>query len=290
MMRYIDARTGTVVSEGKCHDGSKASRAVFCGETGLVFSTGFSRMSERQYALWNPADLSKPYTLEMIDTGSGVLFPQYDEDINVVFVAGKGDGNIRYYEVEKTESGGKCYFLSDYKSSAPQRGIAWMPKLALNVNNCEIARAMKLHPKGLVEPISFTVPRKSTLFQEDIYPPTRVHEPSMSIADWVGGANNPPKKVDMKEFFVPESRTSGAAATKGLAPKKGGLSSGLKSSKPAAAAKPAPAAAAASSGGGSSGEVAELKAVIAAKDAEIKELKKFIATLEIKLREVEGSS
>lgn len=36
---------------------------------------------------------------ENIDTSSGVLMPFYDSDLGILYLAGKGDGNIRYYEV-----------------------------------------------------------------------------------------------------------------------------------------------------------------------------------------------
>ena len=35
------------------HEGAKAQRVVFCHKDECLFSTGFSRMSERQYALWH---------------------------------------------------------------------------------------------------------------------------------------------------------------------------------------------------------------------------------------------
>lgn len=35
-----------------CHQGAKPARAIYLRD-GRIFSTGFSRMSERQYALWD---------------------------------------------------------------------------------------------------------------------------------------------------------------------------------------------------------------------------------------------
>jgi len=40
-------------------------------------------------------DLSQPLVTESIDCSSGVLFPFYDHDTKIVFLAGKGDGNVR---------------------------------------------------------------------------------------------------------------------------------------------------------------------------------------------------
>ena len=41
------------------------------------------------------------------------------------------DGNIRYYEFENDE----FWPLAEYKSSDPQRGVAFMPKRALSVSD-----------------------------------------------------------------------------------------------------------------------------------------------------------
>ena len=41
------------------------------------------------------------------------------------------DGNIRYYEYEND----KFEFLSEYKSADPQRGLAFVPRRAVNVRS-----------------------------------------------------------------------------------------------------------------------------------------------------------
>ena len=41
------------LQEGAGHQGSKASKVVFLGEKNRIFTTGFSRMSERQYGVWD---------------------------------------------------------------------------------------------------------------------------------------------------------------------------------------------------------------------------------------------
>ena len=40
-----------------------------------------------------------------------------------------------------------------------------------------------------------TVPRKSELFQDDLYPDTASDEPALSAEDWFEGKNAPPLKV-----------------------------------------------------------------------------------------------
>ena len=51
---------------------------------------------------------------------TGVLFPYYDHDTRMVYVAGKGDGNVRYYEALDEQPW--AFYLSQFISGAPQRG------------------------------------------------------------------------------------------------------------------------------------------------------------------------
>lgn len=74
--------------------GSKATRAIFLRH-GLVFTTGFSKMSERQYSLRTPDCLEEPIVMVELDTSNGVMFPLYDPDTNLVYLCGKGDSVIR---------------------------------------------------------------------------------------------------------------------------------------------------------------------------------------------------
>eukprot|EP00049_Salpingoeca_infusionum_P017191 m.352076 g.352076 ORF g.352076 m.352076 type:complete len:465 (-) comp16432_c0_seq1:247-1641(-) len=203
-IRVIDARSGEVVSEGASHAGAKPARVTWCGTMNKLFSAGFSKMNERQYAVWDATNVEKPLTMEMIDTSSGVLFPFFDEDTKMIYLAGKGDGNIRYFEI--VDDRPYCHFLSEYRTSTPQRGVAYMPKRALNVGDCEIARLYKLTPKGFVEVVSFTVPRKATVFQEDIFPPTKADEAVISAEDWLAGSNAEPKMVSLKDGYTPPAR------------------------------------------------------------------------------------
>jgi WD40 repeat protein len=205
-IRVIDARSGEVVQEGDGHKGAKASRAVWCGQLDVIFSTGFSKMNERQFGVWNPQDMSKALKMEMIDTSSGTLFPFYDNDTQIVYLAGKGDGNIRYYEL--TSEAPYAFYINDFKSSTPQRGVCTLPKRACNVGECEIDRLYKLTPKGLVEVIKFTVPRKSTLFQDDLFPPTKDGSAVLSAEQWLAGENAEPNMVSLKGGYEPPARAA----------------------------------------------------------------------------------
>ncbi|KAF9107592.1 Coronin-like protein crn1 [Mortierella sp. AM989] len=195
-IRVFDIRSNKIVMHGDSHSGIKGSRVVWMGENRLA-STGFSKMSDRQVNIWDVANLEKPLKSNNLDTSSGVVMPFYDGDSNMLYLAGKGDGNIRYYEYEADE----LFTLSEFGSNLPQRGLAFMPKRALNVNECEIARAYKVS-NGIVEPISFTVPRKSDSFQADLFPDCVGDEPALTADAWFGGETANPKLISLEKGFT----------------------------------------------------------------------------------------
>ncbi|KAI2809222.1 hypothetical protein BLOT_000369 [Blomia tropicalis] len=196
-IRIIDPRSGKVVNEGLCHHGTKASKVVYLGDSQKLFTVGFSRYSDRQWAVWSEVDLSAPLTIENIDSSSGVLFPFYDHDTRMVYVAGKGDGNIRYYET--TDEAPYCHYLSQYLSGLPQRGLGVMTKRGCNVYKCEVFRFYKLHAtRPMCEPISMIVPRKSEQFQADIFPNTAAPTAALTAEQWLSGENRNPILFSLK--------------------------------------------------------------------------------------------
>ncbi|NXH41730.1 COR2A protein, partial [Dicaeum eximium] len=195
-IRVIDPRAGAVLQEGsyKCH---KVNKVLFLGDMKKLFSTGTSMWNNRQIALWDQNDLSVPLLEEDVDTCSGLLFPIYDIDTHMLYVVGKGDGNIRYYEISPVKPYLK--YLMEYHSPLPQKGIGMMPKRGLDVAACEIFRFYKLIPtKNLIEPISMIVPRRSESFQEDIYPLTAAAQPALTAQEWLVGINKEPCLVSLK--------------------------------------------------------------------------------------------
>ena len=53
-----------------------------------------------------------------------------------------------------------------------------------------------------MEIVEFIVPRKSTMFQDDIFPPTKVDVSSVSGANWWAGQNGGITKISLKDGFV----------------------------------------------------------------------------------------
>lgn len=74
-IRVWDVRQEKPIHEAPGHAGAKNSRAVWLGEHNRFATTGFSRMSERQIALWEPGRDEPIGGFTMLDSISGVCMP-----------------------------------------------------------------------------------------------------------------------------------------------------------------------------------------------------------------------
>ena len=193
-LRLIDPRTGKVTqSIANAHEGAKSVKLAYVGDDASHFvSVGFNKTSAREMKLWDIKNLSTPIHTEKIDTASGAFVPLFDKDANVLYMCGKGDGKLGYYEVEPP----KIHALSEFRSTTPGKGYCLVPKLGLDVMKCETARVLKLTPNG-VEPLSFRVPRKSDAFQDDIFPDTASSDPAHSCEEWLAGSSKDPVTISL---------------------------------------------------------------------------------------------
>ncbi|XP_065753164.1 coronin-6 isoform X3 [Phocoena phocoena] len=145
-------------------------------------------------------NFEEPVALQEMDTSNGVLLPFYDPDSSIVYLCGKGDSSIRYFEI--TEEPPFVHYLNTFSSKEPQRGMGFMPKRGLDVSKCEIARFYKLHERKC-EPIIMTVPRKSDLFQDDLYPDTPGPEPALEADEWLSGQDAEPVLISLRDGYMP---------------------------------------------------------------------------------------
>ncbi|KFY63031.1 hypothetical protein V496_04267 [Pseudogymnoascus sp. VKM F-4515 (FW-2607)] len=197
-LRIWDVRQERPAHEVAGHSGAKNSRAVWMGEHNRIATTGFSKMSDRQMALWDVGSPQEPIGgFTILDSISGVCMPFWDDGTQCLYLAGKGDGNIRYFEYEND----KFEFLSEYKSGDPQRGLAFMPRRGINLHENEVMRAYKTVADSYIEPISFVVPRRAEVFQSDIYPPAVGSKPGVSASEWLSGKSALPAKIDLESVY-----------------------------------------------------------------------------------------
>lgn len=199
-IRIWDLSSRKMISEGQGHTGAKPSRVVWLGQSDRILTTGFSRLSDRQVGIWDVNDIEKgPIDgFFVIDSSSGVLIPIFDESNSILYLAGKGDGNIRYYEFGNDN----LFELSQYSSTDAQRGFAASPKMFVNTKENEILKSFKTINDNTIEPISFIVPRKSEMFQEDIYPDAPSDIPALSASEWFSGkVASGPELIDLRLLY-----------------------------------------------------------------------------------------
>lgn len=185
-MRIFDPRSPDGTLECKGFDGAKKSSAVWMDNHQKIGAVGFSSNASRVYALYDPRAFDKPISVTDIDQSAGVFMIRYDPDNSVLYLAGKGDSSIKYFEI--TDETPFMHFLSEFRDSASQKGIGWLPKLAVDTTNCEVMRGLRLL-RDKIQPVSMRVPRKSDMFQEDLYPDCYAGVPSSNVTDYLAGKN-----------------------------------------------------------------------------------------------------
>jgi len=157
--------------------------------------------------IWDLRKLEKTLYENDIDQAASVLYPYFDNDNGILYLTGKGEGNITYYELVNDEK--IAYLLSAYRNPEPQKGGGWLPKRSCDVWRCEVARFYKL-TKSTVVPISFIVPRKAgaEVFQEDIYPDAYGGRAALQGDAWLQGENKPPITVSMNPALKQDSKST----------------------------------------------------------------------------------
>ncbi|VDM10163.1 unnamed protein product [Wuchereria bancrofti] len=206
-LSIYDARTGERQrSTQLIHDGAMLSRVLFFGipeanNSERLITTGSSRSTRRQIAIYSSQPLDTPLAVVDIDGGSGVLMPMIDNDLNLLYIAGKGDANIRFYELLKEAP--FISYLNESSGSKAHTAVCLLPKRGLNVLQCEIMRIFRVDAEQLViEPLSFFVPRRADGFQADLYPATRSPTPSLLFREWLAGLNREPIMLELKDCLL----------------------------------------------------------------------------------------
>eukprot|EP00455_Lapot_gusevi_P010982 TRINITY_DN1503_c0_g1_i2.p1 TRINITY_DN1503_c0_g1~~TRINITY_DN1503_c0_g1_i2.p1 ORF type:complete len:460 (-),score=201.54 TRINITY_DN1503_c0_g1_i2:332-1648(-) len=208
-IRIYDPRAPDAIGRIPGFQGGKQSRVFWIDNHGLLGAVGFDRSSLRQMGFWDPRNMGDPLHVVDIDQSAGALMPFYDPDTSILYLAGKGDGNLRYYELVNERP--YCHYIDEHRSNDPQKGAAVLPKRACDTSVVEISRFLRLLTNW-IEVVSFQVPRKTDNFQRDIYPDTYAGVPSMTCAEWWAGANTPAPLRSMNPAQAPAAAASPAAA------------------------------------------------------------------------------
>lgn len=189
ILNVFDARSGDSAAQIKdAHGSTKAIKIAFLGESNRLLSVGFTRSSEREVKIWDPRNPDKPLMTQGMGQGTGVAIPVFDQDINVLYLACKGDTTIKYFEIMEDSS---LFPLSVFTCPVSAVGIASVPKRGLDIMSCETARLLRM-TNNSVDPLKFIVPRTSQAFQDDLFPDSAAPTAAHTAAEWMGGSEKPP--------------------------------------------------------------------------------------------------
>ncbi|XP_063048615.1 coronin-7 isoform X1 [Engraulis encrasicolus] len=173
---------------------NRDSRVLWVRDDWFV-STGFNQVRQQEVRLWDSRKLNSSLASASLSTSTGILMPLFDQDSGLLVAAGKGEPVINCFEVSSVEP-----FLpqvSQCVTEAPSRGVALVPKLALDVTSCEVMRVLQLNDNFIV-PVNYHVPRKAGQdFHADLYPDTAGQTAAMSAEEWWAGENKEVEKVSL---------------------------------------------------------------------------------------------
>ncbi|OUC49667.1 putative WD domain, G-beta repeat protein [Trichinella nativa] len=143
-------------------------------------------------------NLDSPLTVIELDLSPGILFPFFDRDLNLIFISSKGHSRIMFYGI--TDSQPYIRYLNEYNSGRPVHGAVAMCKRGLRRDECEVFRIYQIHSDSdIVDPISFTVPRKTEGYCKDLYPETAAPTPSLTLKEWLSGIDRGPIMMLLNE-------------------------------------------------------------------------------------------
>jgi len=193
-IKIFDPRDSKAVTSFNGFSGTKKTSALWADNHGLIVGVGSNKNSMRQLCVWDPKKLDAVLTTVELDSSPGTFVSYYDPDNSILWLGGKGDCSIKYYELVNTAP--HLPYLSEFRDVNSQVGLAFLPKRAVDVKKCEIASVLRLM-KDSVVPVSFQVPRKSDMFQKDLFPDTIAGVPSIEAKEYFDGKNADPVLVSM---------------------------------------------------------------------------------------------
>ncbi len=186
VVNVLDPRTGNVTLTSPGHESGKTQKMTFL-DANFLFTCGFSRGNERQIKLFDMRNFSEPVQTCHVDGQSGVMMPFFDPDTGLIFVPGRGEGNVKYYDF----SNSTIKFANEYRSTTPQKGMSFFPKRSMNYNRCEITRFAKMTTNS-IEYLSFYVPKRNEGYDASVYPDCISGEPALGVEEWLKGENRDP--------------------------------------------------------------------------------------------------
>lgn len=157
---HFDPRSLDVIARASCHLGPKSQKVAWIDNEKFITS-GFAKTSEREFCIWDSRNTTEPVSRGLLGDGNGVGHLYYDEQHNLLHVAGRGEMDIKMFELDKSSTSAPLKPKDSYVGLTPQKGFMMMEKPCLDVNFHEVNRGIRLTNNGFAEFISFRLPNKT---------------------------------------------------------------------------------------------------------------------------------
>ena len=194
-----DVRGNKEVLKTKCHDSAKSQKMLFV-DMNYFITTGFGSGS-RELKLFDMRNSSTVVNTLKIDSQTGVMYPSYDYDNNVIYIPSKGENNVYFYTFM---NGNISYLHNEFRLKNPPTSFVFDFKRNVNYNKNEMARMYK-HYNKTVDSTTFYIPRKNEGYDEELYPNTFSGESSVSGDDWASGVEKEQCKKKINDIKAPSN-------------------------------------------------------------------------------------
>ncbi|XP_053990998.1 uncharacterized protein LOC128883050 isoform X2 [Hylaeus volcanicus] len=186
-INIFDPRVTKSITQIESHLGGKPTKVEWFGGSLVpehyLFTTGFDKGANRVYQFWDTRNTAQPCLKGLLSKGTNSLFPYWDEDTGLLFLAARGDASVHVMEYMD----GDFYNRSSCGSFSGCRGFDMGPKRLVNTSKCEIARCFIIESNETIQPLEFIVPREIKKFYADLYPPCFRGQPSLDSNEWFQG-------------------------------------------------------------------------------------------------------
>jgi len=140
--------------------------------------------------------------MRRLDDYNGIAHPFFDEDHKVLYIAGKGESAVSFFQF--SNSGNYLDALSSFRGKESQKGFSMMPKRTVDVMASEVMRGVRMTAKT-VEYVQFKVPRKQGGFSKELFPDWKISTPAHDFASYQAGND----KDSLREEVEGESKAAG---------------------------------------------------------------------------------
>jgi coronin-1B/1C/6 len=131
VLSFFDPRKDTSCQRVSTHEGARQQKFVWLGDSQHILTCGFSKLSVREYAVWDNRNFSAPLIKRQLDDYNGIPYTYFDEEHKVVYVAGKGESAVSFFQYNPA-SPNLIDHLGAFKGREPQKGLSFLPKRVVN--------------------------------------------------------------------------------------------------------------------------------------------------------------